>query len=664
MAFSDDVKKYGSVAAAFEAKGYTKNENGSWVAPSSTSNATSTGGTSSATSTGRNLNSNGYDASVDYSAAIEAEKAKGANANQAVINQLQTERDAKIHYQYGGYEPTMYGSNQTYKQLSGAAASGDSGAQTAINKAVQFDASDGANYFGANDIYKAAYQAAAAGDWDRAAALANQLEYQDAQGRGNLSETNRYLNQLQNLFGYDANAYYQQKYDAVYGQGAWDGGTGTGKPVYNDFSQALVDAYNQGLVPQQNGAGLPILSGGGTGGGPGGSGALSGTNPGLNLGGLINGGGTSSNVGNAYNPGSMGNYLDQWFKAAQQQQINQVDYGVNTAVAELIRQQQKAQAQFQEQRDQIAVDEAKAKDNQALYAERRGDKGGIGQAQYNAIMNTAAQNRLQVSQAQTQLATDTARQIADLRAQGEFEKADALLELSQTYLSQLMSLEQWSMEFGLSVAQFNASLQQWQMEFEMAKADLTGYYEGKPTLAYQKNLADQGWTMLSAGMPPTESQLAAMGLTGEQAQSYITAQKLAAQQKGSGGGGGGGDPAGDPAMTLTLAKEYAGQGIFNDAVVAALKKGNYSDELILSKYPEYEDYMRQKDLEAAGIETVMQKFDQEANAISSWLQQGKKGNADARVKWLLENGVIGEQEYALLADLYRRLGYEPKVTFE
>jgi hypothetical protein len=195
----------------------------------------------------------------------------------------------------------MYGSNQTYTQLSGSASSGNSSAQTSINKAVDFANTDGANYMGSNDIYKAAYQAAAAGDWDRAAALTNQLatpsKYTDEAGvqLQDLSETNRYLGQLQNLFGYNANDYYRGKYDAVYGAGAWDGGTGTGQPVYNDYSRAMVEAYKQGVAPQQNGAGggmLPIFGGGGTGGGPGGSGALSGTNPGLNLGGLINGGGT------------------------------------------------------------------------------------------------------------------------------------------------------------------------------------------------------------------------------------------------------------------------------------------------------------------------------------------------------------------------------------
>jgi hypothetical protein len=618
--------------------------------------------------TNRNLNSNGYDPNVDYSAAIEAEKAKGNNADKALISQLEGERDQKVKHQYGGNEPLMYGSDQTYKQLTGAAASGNAGAQASINKAVDFANTDGANYHGTNDVYKAAYQAAAAGDWDRVGALVNQLEYQDAQGRGNLSETNRYMQQLQNLFGYNANDYYQKQYDAVYGQGAWDGGTGTGKPVYNDFSRALVDAYKQNLIAQQQNGGAALPFGGGYGGGgPGGSGAPSGSNPGLNLGGLINGGGASSNVGNAYNPGSMGSYLNQWFEKAQQQQANQIDYATNQAVLELIRQQQDAQVQFQEQRDQIAVDEAKAKDNQALYAERRGDKGGIGAAQYDAIMNTAAQNRLQVSQAQTQLATDTARQIADLRAQGEFEKADALLELTQQYLSQLMSLEQWSMEFGLSVAQFNASLQQWQMEFEMAKADLTGYYEGKPTLAYQKNLADQGWAMLSAGVPPTASQLAAMGLTGEQAQDYLTAQRLATQPRGNGGGTQPTEFKTSDAAFKNAQAMYE-KGNVNAAIEsleAAYTGSNLNSALasLLDEY-KYTDYMRQKDLERAGIVTAQKAFDQEANAISSWLQQGMVGNADARVKLLLENGVIGEQEYALLDDLYRRLGYELKVTFE
>ena len=283
----------------------------------------------------------------------------------------------------------------------------------------------------------------------------------------------------------------------------------------------------------------------------------------------------SPGTSDVYTPGNMGNYLNQWYQNAQQQQQNTIDFGTNQAILELLRNKQDAEAQYQEQRNQIAIDEAKAKDNQALYAESRGDKGGIGAAQYDAIMNTAAQNRLAVNSAQTKLATDTSRQIADLRAQGEYEKADALLTLSQQYLSQLMSLEQWAAEYNLSVAQFNASLKQWQAEYDLKVADLLGSYNGMPTMSakqfaftqqqyqdrleadqqqYQDNLkADQekrlasaGEILLAAGIMPSASQLAAMGMTATEAQSYITAQKVAAAAakgksgKGNGGGGGGG----------------------------------------------------------------------------------------------------------------------------
>lgn len=539
--FSDAVKKYGSTAAAFQALGYTKNDNGSWTKSGTTNavtNATSTGGSSSGTKTStsasaqastattRAVNENGYDPNLDYSAAIEAAKDRGEDTTQ-----LEAERAAKIKYQYGGVEPNMYGSNQTYTQLSGPASSGNTGAQSAINNAVQFNANNGSQYMGDNAIYKAAYEAAARGDWDKAAALTNQLAtsktLNDGTQLSDLSETNRYLGQLQKLFGYNANDYYQQKYDAVYGAGAWDGGTGTG---------------------------------------------------------------ASANVGNAYNPGSLGDYLDQWLQNAQQQQINKIDYGTNQAVLDLIRQEQDAQGQYQEQRNQIAIDEAKAKDNQALYAEARGDKGGIGQAQYDAIMNTAAQNRLQVNQAQTKLATDTARQIADLRAQGEYEKADALLQLSQQYLSQLINLEQWSMEFGLSVAQFNASLQQWAAEYEMAVADITGNFRGTPTLQYQQyqdelaltqqnQMASAGETLLSAGIMPSASQLAAMGITQEQAQSYITAAQLAAAQKaksgGSGNGGGVGSGTGSD----------SGSSVWDSVVDWVAKNGfDSAEDYIKDKY--------------------------------------------------------------------------------
>ena len=127
-------------------------------------------------------------------------------------------------------------------------------------------------------------------------------------------------------------------------------------------------------------------------------------------------------------------------------------------------------ARFQTQRDQIEGETLNALDNSALYAETRGDRGGIGQAQYNTIQATAAQNRQAVNLAQSQLTAETAQQAAQLRAQGEFEKADDLLEIAQTYLLKLLEMEQWAAEYQLDTAKFQASLYQWQQEFQLSAA--------------------------------------------------------------------------------------------------------------------------------------------------------------------------------------------------
>lgn len=245
-----------------------------------------------------------------------------------------------------------------------------------------------------------------------------------------------------------------------------------------------------------------------------------------------------------YDLSGMQSQLDQWLETAKTQQTGQIDYATQQGVTELQRAEEDAQEQFQTQRNQVDIDEAKALDNQALYAEARGDKGGIGQEQYNSVQNTAAQNRLAVNKAQTKLATDTARQIADLRAQGEFEKADSLLSLTQSYLSQLMQLQQWGLNFNLSIDEFNASLKQWAAEFEMSQAELTGQYQGAPTWAAaqaeKELLADAGWALLGAGITPSASQLQAMGLSSSQAADMITAATLGGGGYGYGGSGGSG----------------------------------------------------------------------------------------------------------------------------
>lgn len=166
------------------------------------------------------------------------------------------------------------------------------------------------------------------------------------------------------------------------------------------------------------------------------------------------------------------NLLKQITNAAGEQQMNRIDYTTQQGITELQRAEEDAAPQFQTMRNQIAANEQQALDNQALYAETRGDRGGIGQAQYAGIQNTAAVNTLTVNREQTKLATDTARQIADLRAQGEFKKADALLELTQSYLSQLMDLKKWGTEMNVGIDEFNIGVDEWEEEFRLKAREL------------------------------------------------------------------------------------------------------------------------------------------------------------------------------------------------
>jgi len=232
------------------------------------------------------------------------------------------------------------------------------------------------------------------------------------------------------------------------------------------------------------------------------------------------------------------NILKQISDAATQQNNATIDNSVQNSINELNRALEDAGIQYDTQRNQIAAEERTAMDNQALYNQARGDNGGIGAAQYAAIQNNAATNRRSVNLAQTQLSTDTARQISDLRAQGEFEKADALLTTTQSYLSQLMSLEQWALETNMSVDEFNTQLQQWQDEYNMqvaqykneldlSQAQLTGYFANGTRTASAQNelssaLASSGSALLSAGIMPNTQQLEAMGMSESQAQSYIS----------------------------------------------------------------------------------------------------------------------------------------------
>lgn len=199
-----------------------------------------------------------YDPNKDYSIAIE--EAKKNNASAQEIKQLQDERANKIADKYGGNEPTMYGSNQTYSSLS--ANSGD----YLTNKANQ-QTINNALAVGQSDASKAAYYAALAGDYDKAGTYINQMavpkQYADGSVEMDMGNANDYWKILSEMTNYDAEEYYNRRYDEAFGKGSAAAFDATGGAIKTyaelvekaggaDKAEQFLAAYQASAQPQSS----------------------------------------------------------------------------------------------------------------------------------------------------------------------------------------------------------------------------------------------------------------------------------------------------------------------------------------------------------------------------------------------------------------------------
>ena len=201
--------------------------------------------------------------------------------------------------------------------------------------------------------------------------------------------------------------------------------------------------------------------------------------------------------------------INQMYDAADRQIRDNINYETQNAADQLQRAFRDAQPQYESAIAQQLLETKQAQDARALRNQINGDRGGIGSAQIDSIGNTGAKNREAIAQQQRQLATDTARQLADLRARGKYQEATELLKSSQQRLSAL----------------YNEQVRLQQEESQ--KKEL---------------LASLGSQYMSAGIMPSADMLAALGIDEATAQRYvdlINAQKE--ESGGSSGGGGGGN---------------------------------------------------------------------------------------------------------------------------
>ena len=91
----------------------------------------------------------------------------------------------------------------------------------------------------ANDsaAHNEAYEAAKRGDWDAVGVAVNKIGMAggvNADGTFDMADANKYMQELQDQFKYNANDYYNQKYDDTYGAGSsnvWDATNGSVKTI-------------------------------------------------------------------------------------------------------------------------------------------------------------------------------------------------------------------------------------------------------------------------------------------------------------------------------------------------------------------------------------------------------------------------------------------------
>ncbi len=236
--------------------------------------------------------------------------------------------------------------------------------------------------------------------------------------------------------------------------------------------------------------------------------------------------GTSSGTANRNISSSKGrdlsNMIQQQYDAAKKAALMENAYGVAQGVSELQRSYEDALPSYQTSRDQAAIKTQNGLDNSALRSALLGDRGGIGQREYDVTRNAGENQQLQINLAQQKQKTDTDRQIADLKAKGQLQAAqieannaiEALKALQQEK-QRLQEMAQEDYQFNKNYAQqqyqfdknyaqnqyqFDKNYDQSQYQFDknyaLKEADLTGNYQGGRTLSGQqadRQAAAQQW---------------------------------------------------------------------------------------------------------------------------------------------------------------------------
>jgi hypothetical protein len=212
----------------------------------------------------------------------------------------------------------------------------------------------------------------------------------------------------------------------------------------------------------------------------------------------------------ASNTKSYADAITAQYDAYAKQQQNSIGYQTDQQVNSALRSYEDATGDYQSQDKSLAANMYNAMDNQALVSRANGQYGGILTAQVGAVQNDYQRQRQQLALQQQKLATDTLREVEDLRTQGEYDKADALLKANQQKFQALY-------EDAVRVDENRYANDQWQTALDREDAEIQRQQE-QSEKSYLQQL---GQLFLGAGAMPSAAMLEAMGLDQATAQQYI-----------------------------------------------------------------------------------------------------------------------------------------------
>ncbi len=214
-----------------------------------------------------------------------------------------------------------------------------------------------------------------------------------------------------------------------------------------------------------------------------------------------------------------------------------------------------------QQRGHTALDETTAaadrdytemKSVESGIEQNNGNRQRIGHSQYGIPENNYDQQRAAIEAARAQLEKDVARQVADLKAQGEYAKADAALQAAQQRFQQLYA-------DALRVDTNLRSNYEYQTGLQREDAAIQREQDASDTAWLRK----MGEALMAKGVTPPDNMLAAMGIDSSAAQQYIN--KVVGVYSGyvggtSGGGGSSGGGGGSPSESPNYEQPDAGSG--------------------------------------------------------------------------------------------------------